>query len=466
MNLDYHIVSNQRTKQSFTYDYVFAEDSTNAQVFENLALPLIQSALAGINCTIFAYGQTSSGKTYTIQGNSQNPGLIAQGIDYIFDYIRNTQRNFLIKISYLEVYNEQVNDLLDTSKTNLEIRERPDKGIYVEKLSEITVENEQKAYELLAVGESNRKIGETNMNSQSSRSHTIFKVYIESSDDYCALASQMNFVDLAGSEGVQKTKAEDIRLREGSNINKSLLSLSSVIQKLSQSKGGKNYINFRDSKMTRLLQPALSGNSKTAVICNVSPDINYYQETLNTLLFGSKTKRIKTDAKMNEIIINEEQIKNVNEENKRLYEKCQELEVSLSQSVEAFNKIVDEKNNCESRFNACVKEHADQNLKISEENFRLQKMMNDKENEILKIQIDLDQLKKKNNEICCRLADEKNEKFDVLNANLELNTLVNEKNKEICENQKIINSLERTIFDVNENMGSVIEIKANIEKEN
>ena len=169
---------------------------------------------------------------------------------------------------------------------------------------------------------------------------------------------------------------------------------------------------------------------------------------------------------MNEIIINEEQIKNVNEENKRLYEKCQELEVSLSQSVEAFNKIVDEKNNCESRFNACVKEHADQNLKISEENFRLQKMMNDKENEILKIQIDLDQLKKKNNEICCRLADEKNEKFDVLNANLELNTLVNEKNKEICENQKIINSLERTIFDVNENMGSVIEIKANIEKEN
>jgi centromeric protein E len=447
--LDPHnVVCNLRSKQSFTYDYVFGEDSTNTQVFEILGLPLIQSALEGISTTIFAYGQTSSGKTYTIQGNLQNPGLITLGIDYIFHHIRNSQRKYTLKISYLEVYNEQVNDLLDTSKTNLEIRERPDKGIYVEKLSEFAVENESRAYELLSTGESNRKIGETSMNQQSSRSHTIFRVSIESSDVISTFASQLNFVDLAGSEGVQKTKAEDLRLREGSNINKSLLSLSSVIQKLSEAKGGKNFINFRDSKMTRLLQPSLSGNSKTAVICTINPDISHYQETMNTLLFGSKAKKIKTDAKLNEIMINEEQIRLTTEDNKRLTEKNQEIEVALNQYKDCvldlqykIDGILQQNERNTARLNNQIQEIQSFNLDLHGKIVESQVLQNNLEKEIDRINQDNSILIAHKKELEGAL-NEKNNKID------EISQIIQEKNNILKNYQGLFEDLNAKIKDI------------------
>lgn len=324
----HNVISNLRSKQNYIFDYVFAEDSNNEHIFRILAQPLIESSLEGINCTIFAYGQTSSGKTYTIRGSAEEPGLIIQSLKFIFDSIKPDPGSFSIKISYLEVYNEQINDLLDASKTNLEIREHPEKGIFVDKLSEFIADSEARALELLALGESHRKTAETQMNLLSSRSHSVFKIVIENSNPFISKVAQLNFVDLAGSEGMAKAKTEDLRLKEGSNINKSLLSLSSVIQRLSETKGAKGYINFRDSKMTRLLQPALSGNFRTAVICTVNPESSHYQESNNTLLFGVRAKLIKNDVKINQIYVNEQHMNEISEENKKLVEKVCELEKS------------------------------------------------------------------------------------------------------------------------------------------
>lgn len=376
-----NIVMNQRTKQSFTYDYVFNETSSNSEIFETIALPLVKSALEGMNCTIFAYGQTSSGKTFTIQGTPMDPGLISQSLDYIFTFLKENQRKCRTKISYLEVYNEQVNDLLDTSKTNLEIRERQDKGIYVEKLSECEVESKEEAFELLAIGDSNRKTGETYMNQYSSRSHSVFKINLEIDFLVSTLYSQINFVDLAGSEGVQKTKCEDLRLREGSNINKSLLSLSSVIQQLSKAKAGKNFVNFRDSKMTRLLQPALTGNSKTAVICTVNPDPSHYQETMNTLLFGSKAKTIKTEVSINTILLNEELVKNIGEENRKIIERNMEIETNLILMTENYEKILKEKSVNELEFENCLRDIREEKNELFEKLFKLTEQIKGKEME-------------------------------------------------------------------------------------
>ena len=183
-----------------------------------------------------------------------------------------------------------MNDLIDTSKKNLEIRESPNKGIFVNNLSEIIVTNVEKAMQILNKGENNRIIAETKLNEKSSRSHTIFKINIEFNIKEKKYCSQLNLVDLAGSENVSKAKCEGMRIKEGGNINKSLLALSSVINKLSQN--NKSFVNYRDSKLTRLLQSALGGNSKTTIICTMIDDINHYSETLNTLHFGIKAKNI------------------------------------------------------------------------------------------------------------------------------------------------------------------------------
>lgn len=375
---------NTRTKQSFTYDRVFPEWSSNEDVFENIAKPLVFNALNGVNSTIFAYGQTSSGKTFTIRGNAENPGIIPLTVREIFEVIRSrTDREYCLKVSYLEVYNEQVNDLLDPSKTNLDIRERLDKGVYVERLSEYTISSYDEAIRLLVTGEANRKIGETSMNVQSSRSHTVFRISIESTgphDDGKILMSQLNLVDLAGSEGVQQTKAENLRLREGSNINKSLLSLSTVIQKLSEAGGkGGAFVNYRDSKMTRLLQPALSGNSKTSVVCNVTPAITFFQETNNTLQFGAKAKRIKTNAKVNEVMNSESHLKTMQDELKKLQGRVEELNEILGNKNLELQRIREQETEKDSYHFAIVE-------KIENDNENLKQALIEKELQLKELQ--------------------------------------------------------------------------------
>lgn len=231
----------------------------------------------GINQTVFAYGQTSSGKTYTMKGDKKQEGLIPLSIHELFQQIeKRSDRKFEVTVQYIEIYNEQVNDLIDVSNKNLEIRESISAGIYINRLSDNKVESVRDVMYFMEKGDEARNIAATKLNEQSSRSHTVFRINVKSYDTLddsmkCKM-SQINLVDLAGSEGASKTQAEGIRLREGQNINRSLLALSNVINRLSQASGStqKQFINFRDSKITRILQPALGGNSQTSIICTMT----------------------------------------------------------------------------------------------------------------------------------------------------------------------------------------------------
>lgn len=258
-----------------------------------------------MNATIFAYGQTATGKTFTMRGNEMSPGLIPLSIAEVFKEVsKNKERNFKICVSFLELYNETIYDLLVENSEKLEIKENTH-GVFIKGLSIFEVHSLEEAMKYLKQGDARRKIAETRLNLQSSRSHTVFRINVESKPvDALPVAparvSQLNLVDLAGSEGVSRTKAEGIRLREGRNINKSLLALSNVIHRLSTSAG--KHINFRDTKLTRMLQPALGGNAKTAIICTINTQKENYQETVNTLLFGVKAKKIQNSAKVNVVV--------------------------------------------------------------------------------------------------------------------------------------------------------------------
>ena len=350
-SFDSKTITNLKTKEIFNFDSVITPTMSNKDIFEKLIKQNLVNLLKGINVSIFAYGQTSTGKTFTMKGEPKtNEGLIPLSIKEIFNSLNNKESSiskYLVKVSYIEIYNETVNDLIDPSNKNLEIRESGNKGIFVNNLSEISVNNLEKAMQLLNKGESNRIIAETKLNEKSSRSHTIFKINIEfymkekNNNKEKKYNSQLNLVDLAGSENVSKAKCEGIRIKEGGNINKSLLALSNVINKLSQN--NKSFVNYRDSKLTRLLQTSLGGNSKTTIICTMVDDNSHYSETLNTLHFGMKAKNIKTIVKVNEVINDKGKIAM---ENQALRNKIKMLEKLINDK-----KSLKENNNEENKGN-------------------------------------------------------------------------------------------------------------------
>lgn len=280
--------------------------------------------MKGFNGTVFAYGQTSSGKTHTMHGTADEPGVIPLAVRDVFDAVRRqgSDRDFFIRVSYLEIYNEKIMDLFafeelssdgdDDSTSKLSIREGKD-GTYVSGLREEVVSMPSQVIALLERGTKLRHVGATNMNAHSSRSHTIFRMIIESkaiaggTDGAGVLQSTLNLVDLAGSERMSKTGAEGERAKEGAHINKSLMTLGVVINKLSEgveSKGG--HIPYRDSKLTRILQPALGGNSKTAIVCAMTPALSHCEESHSTLKFAQRAKRVVNKATVNEVAANAE----------------------------------------------------------------------------------------------------------------------------------------------------------------
>lgn len=290
---------------NYNIDKVYSTEAKTPIIFDDVVKNLISSTIQGMNATIFAYGQTASGKTFTVRGTETCPGLIPLSLNEIFKEISKVRdRKFKVSVSFLELYNETIHDLLVEDSDKLEIKENMH-GVFVKGLSSFEVNNPEQSLQFLREGDTRKKMAETRLNVQSSRSHTVFRINVESKPAdalpvAAARVSQLNLVDLAGSEGVSRTKAEGIRLREGANINKSLLALSNVIHRLSSHAG--KHINFRDSKLTRLLQTALGGNSKTAIICTISQQKINYAETVNTLLFGVKAKKIKNSAKVNVVV--------------------------------------------------------------------------------------------------------------------------------------------------------------------
>ncbi|KAG2654392.1 hypothetical protein PVAP13_1NG527300 [Panicum virgatum] len=324
--------SEQNPNVAYAYDRVFAPTTTTRHVYDVAAQHVISGAMEGVNGTIFAYGVTSSGKTHTMHGDQRSPGIIPLAVKDAFSIIQETpNREFLLRVSYLEIYNEVVNDLLNPAGQNLRIREDP-QGTFVEGIKEEVVLSPAHALSLIAAGEEHRHVGSTNFNLLSSRSHTIFTLTIESSpcgevsEGEAVTFSQLNLIDLAGSES-SRAETTGLRRKEGSYINKSLLTLGTVISKLTDGKA--THIPYRDSKLTRLLQSSLSGQGRVSLICTVTPASSNSEETHNTLKFAHRAKRIEIQASQNKIIDEKSLIKKYQTEIRRLKEELEQLKMGI-----------------------------------------------------------------------------------------------------------------------------------------
>ncbi|XP_064404188.1 kinesin-like protein KIF3A isoform X2 [Halichondria panicea] len=293
----------------FSFDSVFGFDAKQVDIYNETARPIVNSVLDGYNGTIFAYGQTGTGKTYTMEGERSVPekrGIIPNSFAHIFGHIAKSEgeTQFLVRVSYLELYNEEVRDLLSKNVANkLEVRERPDIGVYVKDLSSFVVKNADEMDRLMSIGNKNRVFAVTDMNDHSSRSHVIFSITVECSEvgpdkQQHVRMGKLHLVDLAGSERQSKTGAEGDRFKEAVKINLSLSTLGNVISALVS--GRTSHVPYRNSKLTRLLQDSLGGNSKTVMIANVGPADYNCDETLNTLRYASRAKNIKNSAHINE----------------------------------------------------------------------------------------------------------------------------------------------------------------------
>ena len=299
------IPTNNAENLLFTFDQVFPPTTPQQAIYETAALPIVESVMQGFNGTVFAYGQTSSGKTFTMIGptasDDASMGIIPRMVTTVFDIIRETPdyMEYSVKVSYCEIYLEKIRDLIDTSLVNLKIHEEKTRGVFIEDLSEHYVSCENEVYELLAMGNENKEVAYTKMNSGSSRSHSLFQLTINQTSlkNYSGKVGKLYLVDLAGSEKVGKTGAAGQRLEEAKNINKSLTALGLVINALTDGKS--SHVPYRDSKLTRVLQDSLGGNSKTSLIVTCSPSPYNESETVSTLRFGVRAKTVKNKAKIN-----------------------------------------------------------------------------------------------------------------------------------------------------------------------
>ncbi|XP_072966332.1 kinesin-like protein KIN-7A [Typha angustifolia] len=302
---------------SYSFDKVFGPSCLTETVYEEGAKDVALSALTGINATIFAYGQTSSGKTYTMRGVTES------AVNDIYKHIKNTpERDFIIKISAMEIYNEIVRDLLKPDSGPLRLLDDPEKGTIVEKLEEETAKDSQHLRHLIGICEAQRQVGETALNDTSSRSHQIIRLTVQSSlreNSGCvkSFVASLNFVDLAGSERAAQTHANGARLKEGCHINRSLLTLTTVIRKLSVGKRS-GHIPYRDSKLTRILQLSLGGNARTAIICTMSPALSHVEQSRNTLFFAICAKEVTNTAQVNMVVSDKQLVKHLQKEVARL----------------------------------------------------------------------------------------------------------------------------------------------------
>lgn len=291
----------------FTFDFAFDKTSTQKSVFERSAKEIVDFVIKGYNGTIFAYGQTGTGKTHTMQGGSSESdwGITPRSFRRVFEVIRASEKvQYLVSASMYELYNEEVNDLLNREGVNLKIKENPQKGFYIQDLDTKEVKDEQELMKIMEIGNQNRKTSSTMMNERSSRSHCIFVVTVDSktvteNGAECYTSGKLNLVDLAGSEKQKKTQvSSNIQREEAIKINLSLTTLRKCISELVKGAGG--HVSFRDSNLTKLLKDSLGGNTKTFMIANIGPASYNTEESLSTLKYAYGAKSIKNKPKVNE----------------------------------------------------------------------------------------------------------------------------------------------------------------------
>ncbi|XP_008054731.2 kinesin-like protein KIF18B [Carlito syrichta] len=292
---------------TFVFDRVFGEAATQQDVFQHTTHSILDGFLQGYNCSVFAYGATGAGKTHTMLGREGDPGIMYLTTMELYRRLEAHQeeKHFEVLISYQEVYNEQVHDLLEP-KGPLAIREDPNKGVVVQGLSFHQPASAEQLLEMLTRGNRNRTQHPTDANATSSRSHAIFQIFVKQQDRVPGLSqavqvAKMSLIDLAGSERASSTHAKGERLREGANINRSLLALINVLNALADAKGRKTHVPYRDSKLTRLLKDSLGGNCRTVMIAAVSPSGLAHEDTYNTLKYADRAKEIRLSLKSNVI---------------------------------------------------------------------------------------------------------------------------------------------------------------------
>ncbi|XP_077185300.1 kinesin heavy chain isoform X5 [Paroedura picta] len=389
----------------YVFDRVFPPNTTQEQVYHACAMQIVKDVLAGYNGTIFAYGQTSSGKTHTMEGKLHDPqlmGIIPRIAQDIFNHIYSMDENleFHIKVSYFEIYLDKIRDLLDVTKTNLSVHEDKNRVPFVKGCTERFVSSPEEILDVIDEGKSNRHVAVTNMNEHSSRSHSIFLINIkqENMETEQKLSGKLYLVDLAGSEKVSKTGAEGAVLDEAKNINKSLSALGNVISALAE--GTKSYVPYRDSKMTRILQDSLGGNCRTTMFICCSPSSYNDAETKSTLMFGQRAKTIKNTASVNLELTAEQwkkKFEKEKEKNKTLKESIAKLEAELgrwrngenvpeTEQLSNEEKVVadtcDETPINDNNSSIVIRISEEERHKYEEEIRKLYKQLDDKDDEI------------------------------------------------------------------------------------
>ncbi|XP_022731716.1 kinesin-like protein KIN-5D [Durio zibethinus] len=331
-------IANKQIDRTFLFDKVFGPSSQQKDLFDLAVSPIVNEVLEGYNCTIFAYGQTGTGKTYTMEGGSRkkngdfpsDAGVIPRAVKQIFDILEAQSAEYSMKVTFLELYNEEITDLLapeettkfvdDKSKKPIALMEDGKGGVFVRGLEEEIVTTANEIYKILEKGSAKRRTAETLLNKQSSRSHSIFSITIHIKEctpegEEMIKCGKLNLVDLAGSENISRSGAREGRAREAGEINKSLLTLGRVINALVEHSG---HVPYRDSKLTRLLRDSLGGKTKTCIIATISPSIHCLEETLSTLDYAHRAKNIKNKPEINQKMMKSALIKDLYSEIDRL----------------------------------------------------------------------------------------------------------------------------------------------------
>ncbi|NXU57813.1 KI18A protein, partial [Turnix velox] len=336
----------------FVFDAVFDESSSQLEVFEHTTKSIIDGFLNGYNCTVLAYGATGAGKTHTMLGSSEDPGVMYLTMMALYNCIDQIkeEKTCNVAVSYLEIYNEQIHDLLVNSGP-LAVREDAQKGVVVQGLTLHQPKSAEEILQMLDYGNKNRTQHPTDVNASSSRSHAVFQIYLRQQDKTASInqnvrIAKMSLIDLAGSERASATSAKGARFREGTNINRSLLALGNVINALANPKSKKQHIPYRNSKLTRLLKDSLGGNCRTIMIAAVSPSSMFYDDTYNTLKYANRAKDIKSSLKSNVVSLDShisQYVKICNEQKKEilmLKEKLREYEKMQANIPENHNAAV------------------------------------------------------------------------------------------------------------------------------
>jgi hypothetical protein len=387
--------------QNFNFDKVYCKDTNSQQIYKEMCRGITKSVVGGYNGTIFMYGQTTSGKTFTMLGSPSSPGILPCALRDIFNLISREENPeaYTVLCSYIEIYNENLHDLL-TDSNNLKLIEDSKQGVIVSGAKRIRIKSFDDGISLKDYGEENRKYRETLINEYSSRSHTIFQIFIEYETPQSDKIrfSNLNLVDLAGSERLHDYDNKTEAFGETGYINKSLFVLANVVNKLAQEKNG--YIPYRDSKLTRLLSQSLGGNCKTLIICTVSPAaINYYQ-TLSTLRFGMRAKILKTKPNMNEYMDDKATIEFYKTEIKKLQEELNKY----TRDNKSHHSCNNSNHNCHPPNNS---KYNLSNLNIAPEYSTLELGKKENDGTIGDAKIILEQIKKTNESLANQLINYK-----------------------------------------------------------